>query len=227
MSLFCLVHGAFLGAWCWDLLIPELEARGHEAVAMDLPLEDPDAGAVRYAEEVLQALQGAGDDVVLVGHSMSGLFIPIVANQRAVRKLVYLAAGIPKVGTSVVDRVLHGNESDMFNPAHLNKDPSKDEAVAIEILFHDCKPEVAHWAISKLRHQASRVVFAEISPIQAMPDIESAYIVCTEDRTVDPAWSKRTARELLGVEAIALPSGHCPQISRPVHLAEVLTSLTK
>jgi hypothetical protein len=76
MSLFCLVHGAFLGAWCWDLLIPELEARGHEAVAMDLPLEDPDAGAVRYAEEVLQALQGAGDDVVLVGHSMSGLFIP-------------------------------------------------------------------------------------------------------------------------------------------------------
>jgi pimeloyl-ACP methyl ester carboxylesterase len=172
---------------------------------------------------VLQALQGAGDDVVLVGHSMSGLFIPFVANQRAVRKLVYLAAGIPKVGTSVVDRVLHGNESDMFNPACLNKDPSKDEAVALEMLFHDCKPEVAHWAISKLRHQASRVVFAEISPIQAMPDIESAYIVCTEDRTVDPAWSKRTARELLGVEAIALPGGHCPQISRPVHLAEVLT----
>jgi pimeloyl-ACP methyl ester carboxylesterase len=194
---------------------------------MDLPLEDPDAGAVRYAETVLQALQGVGDDVVLVGHSMTGLVIPIVANQRPVRKLVYLAAGIPKVGTSLIERISHGDESDMFNSVAPAKDPSQDEAVAMKLLFHDCEPDVANWAIANLRPQASALIFSEISPLQSMPNVESAYIVCTEDRTFTLAWSKRAAYELLGVEAIALPGGHCPQISRPVHLAEILTSVAK
>jgi pimeloyl-ACP methyl ester carboxylesterase len=227
MSLFCLVHGAYLGTWCWDLLIPELEARGHQAIAMDLPLEELDAGATRYAEAVLQTLQDAGDDVVLVGHSMSGLFIPIVANQRPVRQLIYLVAGIPKVGTSVNERFLEGDELDMFNRAYLNKDPSPNKAVAMELLFHDCKPEMANWASSKLRNQASGLVFTEITPLQTMPDVGCAYILCTEDRTFTPEWSRRAARELLGVEAIALPGGHCPQLSRPVHLAEVLTSVAQ
>ncbi|MBW4546543.1 MAG: alpha/beta hydrolase [Symplocastrum torsivum CPER-KK1] len=227
MSLFCLVHGAYCGAWCWDLLIPELEARGHKAVAMDLPIEEPEAGAIRYAEVVLQALQGISDDVILVGHSMSGLVIPVVASQHPVRKLVYLAGGIPKVGTSVVERISHGDESDMFNSAAPNKDASEDNALAMELLFHDCKPEVAQWAIPKLRYQASGLVFSEISPLQTMPEVESAYIVCTEDRTFTSVWSKRAAREILGVDAIALQSGHCPQLSRPVELADVLDSITQ
>jgi pimeloyl-ACP methyl ester carboxylesterase len=223
MSLFCLVHGAFLGAWCWEMLIPELKAGNHQVVAMDLPLEDPEAGAVRYAEAVLQALKGVDDDVVLVGHSMTGLFIPLIASQRKVRKLVFLAGGIPKVGTSVSER-LQGFESDMFNPDPdcLNQDPSQDEAVAMKLLFHDCEPDVARWAVSKLRPQASRLIYSEVSPLQVWPDVESSYILCTEDRTFTPGWSRRAAREILGVNAIELPGGHCPQLSRPSHLADIL-----
>jgi hypothetical protein len=36
MSVFCLVHGHWHGAWCWQRLIGELESRGHRAVAMGL-----------------------------------------------------------------------------------------------------------------------------------------------------------------------------------------------
>ena len=221
MSVFCLVHGACLGAWCWERLIPHLEACGHEAIAMDLPLEDPEAGAVRYAEAVLQALKGVDDDVVLVGHSMSGLLIPLIATQRKVRKLVFLAGCIPKVGTSVTER-LQGFEPDMFNPDCLNQDPSQDEAVAMKFLFHDCEPDVARWAVSKLRPQASRLIFSEVSPLPFWPDVESSYILCTDDQTLTPAWSRRAAREILGVNAMELPGRHCPQLSRPSHLADIL-----
>ena len=31
MTTFVLIHGGFHGGWCWDYLIPELEARGHSA----------------------------------------------------------------------------------------------------------------------------------------------------------------------------------------------------
>jgi hypothetical protein len=47
-------------------------------------------------------------------------------------------------------------------------------------------------------------------------------IVCTEDRTITPAWQRKAARELLGVEPTALPGGHCPHVSRPEALAYVL-----
>lgn len=57
MSLFCLVHGAFQGTWCWDLLIPYLEAQGHKTVAIDLPIEDASATLSQMADVVIQVLQ--------------------------------------------------------------------------------------------------------------------------------------------------------------------------
>jgi pimeloyl-ACP methyl ester carboxylesterase len=44
---------------------------------------------------------------------------------------------------------------------------------------------------------------------------------------LNPEWSQWAARERLGVQAIELPGGHCPHISRPDELAAVLLSLTE
>jgi pimeloyl-ACP methyl ester carboxylesterase len=84
VTTFGLVHGAWHGAWCWDLLVPELERRGHGAVAPDLPIDDALAGLADYERTVVDAL-GDRDDVVLVGHSMGTLVIPLVAAARPVR----------------------------------------------------------------------------------------------------------------------------------------------
>ena len=43
MTTFALVHGAWHGAWCWEPVMAELERRGHRAVAVDLPCDDPAA----------------------------------------------------------------------------------------------------------------------------------------------------------------------------------------
>jgi pimeloyl-ACP methyl ester carboxylesterase len=94
MSRFGLVHGAGLGAWCWDRLIPELEAHGHQAATVDLPLNDHSAGASSLAQTVLDAFAGI-DDLVIVGHSISGLIIPVTASCRFVRRLVFLHAVLP------------------------------------------------------------------------------------------------------------------------------------
>ena len=37
MATFALVHGSWHGGWCWNLLVDELEKRGHRSVAPDLP----------------------------------------------------------------------------------------------------------------------------------------------------------------------------------------------
>ncbi len=78
---FVLVHGAYHGAWCWDQLRAELERGGHATTAVDLPCDDPDAGAERYVDEVLHAIPKQPDALVMVGHSLAGLTIPIAASR--------------------------------------------------------------------------------------------------------------------------------------------------
>jgi pimeloyl-ACP methyl ester carboxylesterase len=63
MATFALVHGAWHGGWCWDLLVDELEKRGHRSVAPDLPGDDPSATWDTYAGVVTDALSGVDDPV--------------------------------------------------------------------------------------------------------------------------------------------------------------------
>src|SRR4051794_13971431 len=102
--IFGLVHGAWGGAWSWERVAAELERLGHEALAIELPCDDPQAGCARYAKEVEAALADAGDAVVLVGPSLGGLTVPLVAARRPLRRLVSLCALLPLPGLSYVEQ---------------------------------------------------------------------------------------------------------------------------
>jgi pimeloyl-ACP methyl ester carboxylesterase len=233
MATFGLVHGAGHGAWCWERLIPLLEALGHRAVAMDLPCEDPTAGPGCYAEVVDRAIPAA-NDLVLVGHSLSGLTIPLVAARRPVRRLVYLCAIVPEFGRSLADQV--SADPGLYDGV-LRTHPGRvtapdgtvtfrDATAARDVFYHDCTPADVAWAFARLRPQAP-TPRREPCPLAAWPAGERAYILCREDRAVSPAWSRRVARERLGVEPIELEGSHSPFISRPSVLAGVLDRLAR
>ncbi|MBX6313503.1 MAG: alpha/beta hydrolase [Isosphaeraceae bacterium] len=216
-----LVHGGGLGAWCWEMLLPELEKRGLHAATVDLPFEDQSAGAARFAEAVLDAFAGI-EDLVLVGHSFAGLITPLVAARRPVQRLIFIHSLLPRPGLSVADQL--AAEPDLFNPDMLATQGPwwEEEAIATRFLFHDCPAEVAHRAFARLRPMESQLAMTEVTPLEAWPGVPCAYILCTDDRTATPAWARRAARERLGVDPIEIPGGHCPFLSRPRQLAEVL-----
>src|SRR5438132_3499784 len=228
MSIFCLVNGSTQNPLCWKLLIPELEKHGHQTITPSLPVDEPAASGTRYAEVIAQALEDASDNVVLVGHSASGMFIPLVPSLRPIRRLVYLAALIPKPGASIRDQLT--TDPDMLNPewvatCRAGNDPSTNDEVAIKFLFHDCQPEAINLGLTtRIRMYAERAM-TEIFPLKALLEVPSSYIVCSDDRTITPDWSRRTARERLGVETIELPAGHCPYLSRLSQLADVLIEM--
>jgi len=227
---FGLVHGAWHGAWCWERLIPELEARGHRGVAVDLPCEDPAAGARRYAE-VVDATLPAGDDLVLVGHSLAGLTIPLVAARRPVRALVFLCAVLPAFGESLDDQL--ARDAGVYAPgyathpgrvAHPDGSTSWTDAAAAEVFYHDCAPADARRAAARLRRQ-SPAPRREPCPLAAWPAAHRVSIYCRDDRAIAPEWAERAARERLGVEPLALDGGHSPFLSRPAALARLLHSV--
>src|ERR1700694_3387459 len=190
MTTFGLVHGAWHGDWCWQYLIPELEARGHRAGAVDLPTDDPRAGAERYAAIVLHALDCFDEDVVLVGHSLAGLTIPVVASLRPVRHLVYLCAIIPRPRAAWDDVAAEQPAFGHYEPSipavgHPDGSASCPEGCAVELFYHDCPSDLGRWAARLLRRQNWRVS-QEITPLAVFPDGPAAFIPCTGGPVLRP-----------------------------------------
>ena len=234
MATFGLVHGAGHGAWCWDRLRPLLESRGHRAVAVDLPCEDPEAGATRYAAIVDAALPRT-DDLVLVGHSLGGLTIPLVAARRPTRALVFLCGLVPAFGHSFAAQI--AADPAIYAPGYAahpgrvtHPDGSTswaDPASVREVFYHDCTPVDVAWAWSCLRRQA-RAPRNEPCPLSAWPAVDRMVsILCQDDRAIAPTWSRRVARDRLGVDALELPGSHSPFLSRPAELATLLDGVSR
>jgi pimeloyl-ACP methyl ester carboxylesterase len=231
MTTFALIHGAWHGAWCWDPLIPELERRGQRAVAVDLPCDDPAATTMDNAKLVADSLAGTdpSDDVVVVGHSLGGLTAAVIPLLRPVRRIVFLCALMPRPGRSLGEVL--GSEPDTtteaFNalPRPVGSDGSVtwDPDIAGPFFYQACPPETAAWAAPRLRTQVWTTT-NEPCPLEQWPDCELTSIVCTEDELLTPAWSRRIARDVLGVEPVELPGGHFPMLAIPTQLAVALTT---
>ena len=231
MTTFALVHGAWHRRTCWDPTADRLRAAGHEVVAVDLPCENPEAGLVDYAGAVLEALQPtpAGEDLVVVGHSLGGLTIPLVAAARPVRELVFLCAMVPMPGVALRDDVWGDpgafaagwRERAAHQIAHEDGSTSWPEDVAVDVFYEDCEPALAAWSAGQLRRQAWTVA-GEPHPLAAYPDVPARAIVCTEDRVLDPDSCARHAADRLGASVVRLGGGHSPMLAQPDALADLL-----
>jgi len=132
-------------------------------------------------------------DLVVVGHSLAGLTIPLVAQSRLVGG-VYLSP----------DGAVH------WHP----------EAAAASF-FADCQPDVAVAAAARLRGQFWTIT-QEVTPLQRWPSVPSSYVLGSADPIVNPAWSRRVVPRVLGVQPIEVAAGHSPFLSAPVALADAL-----
>lgn len=100
-----------MGEWAWSEVASRLRQSGHDVHPMTLSglREGDDAAGVRLAthvQDVLEHMQRHGlNDVVLVGHSYSGLVVGQVAAQAPDRVLhtIYVEAFLPVDGQSLLD----------------------------------------------------------------------------------------------------------------------------
>lgn len=243
MTFFALVHGGAHGGWCWEEVVPRLEALGHQCSAPDLPFGEAD-GVSEWADEVIASIPPAtNQDVVVVGHSLGGIALPVVAARRSVKRLVFLAAMVPIPGKSLMDvyaaepdavtvsgvkEALHGEPApELVDPddADADADAVMPWARARESFYLDLPEEVARRAWRRLRPQGM-LPFTEPCPLDAWPDVPSTYIVMTDDRAVNPQWSRRVATGRLGADLIELPGSHSPFYANPEELVRVLDAVS-
>jgi pimeloyl-ACP methyl ester carboxylesterase len=108
---FVLVPGAWMGEWAWSEVASCLRRKGHGVDAITLTgLHDGDEAAVvrlaAHVQDVLDHLRTNGlRDVVLVGHSYSGVVVGQVAAlvPGLVARTIYVEAFLPVDGRSLLE----------------------------------------------------------------------------------------------------------------------------
>jgi pimeloyl-ACP methyl ester carboxylesterase len=222
---FVLVHGAWHDARTWDRLREILDGRGCRSIAVDLPIDDVAVDGSGYARVIAAAAADLEAEApVVVGHSMSGIAIPLVPALVPVRRLVFLAALIPAPGERMADvQVREHTLGDARAVARDDQGRSYWTSLdaAIDMLYPDCDRAVAEVAAARLRHQA-RAPHDERCPLERFPDVPTSYIVMRADRMIRPEWSRIAAAQRLGVEPIEMSGGHSPMLADPQRLADVL-----
>jgi thioesterase domain-containing protein len=224
MSTFVLVPGAGGQAWYWHRLVPELRARGHEAIAVDLPAADDGAGLAEYADAVVAAIGDRRGGLVLVGQSLGGFTVPLVAERVPVERIVLLNAMVPKPGESAGDWWEVTGQAAARAAYAEREGRTADTVDPLVDFFHDVPPDITREAMAGAADQ-SGTPFEKPWPLTSWPDVPTRFLQGHEDRFFPLEFQRRVvAQRLPGVEVEELPGGHLLALSRPVELAEALLS---
>jgi pimeloyl-ACP methyl ester carboxylesterase len=116
MTRFVVVAGAWLGAWAWDEVVPELREAGHEVHALTLSglaeRQDVPAGQQTHVQDIVDEVERLDlRDVVLVGHSYAGVPVGQAAELIGDRlaRVVFVDSNVPVDGKSFLDSFPSGH----------------------------------------------------------------------------------------------------------------------
>jgi len=221
MGALMLVHGVGHGAWCWRRTKADLDDRGHDVVAVDLPL----TGLGDDAAAVQRALDDWGRSVMLVGHSYAGLVISkAAAERRDVQHLVYVAAMLVDGGDVYLDRMREfaaapiNAEVDLTADGNLVVRPE----TAVGCFYNECDRAEAEEAARRLRPTAARCL-SEPPGVEPWRSIPSTYVLCLRDRAIHPDFQRWMSAR--AGEVVTFDTDHSPFMSMPERFVDLLDGL--
>lgn len=233
MARFVLVHGAWLGAWCWRGTIARLEAQGHEAAAFDLAGHGEDRTPVesvtfaQYVDRTVQAVNDARGEAILVGHSMGGAIARQAAARArgSVRAVVAVTSIWPRDGGTLLSTV------DGFDPAYLaeivwaeNRRSARlsEEGVRRFVCCHCAEADIE---AALPRRTAEPAAPYETPLFFAGTGVPQYYVECLRDRVVPIPVQRRMHAGWPEDRIYALDADHAPFFSKPEEFASILNQI--
>ena len=234
---YILVHGAYHGKWCWDKVVPILEKEGNQVYAIDLPghgndnTSPEDVTLELYQKKILQTINSIDGQVTLIGHSLGGVSISLVAEHvpDKIESLIYLSAVLPLDGESAFSASSldpNPNESIYYEISENQKTVKVVSELAKNIFYNDCSEEDKDYGYSKLCVQAMEPFFATVNLTQErFGNIKKYYIETINDKglsiEIQRIFHQRTKCEAV----ISLESGHSPFFSMPQKLSDAILGI--
>lgn len=216
------VHGAFADGSSWANVIPLLQAKGLNVIAVQNPLTslEDDVAATR------RAIAQMDGPVLLVGHSYGGMVISEAGKDPKVAGLVYVAALVPEEGQNVND-VNAAMPLTAVGP-EFQLSPEGFLSLSLkginEFFAQDISPEERKvifatqvtWAASATQEKVYSPAW-KIKP--------SWFIVAAKDGMINPDLQRFKAK-LIKATTVELVSSHVPMISQPNKVADFIIRAT-
>jgi pimeloyl-ACP methyl ester carboxylesterase len=229
-----LVHGGGMAADSWGLVVEEIHRLAPEltVLALDMPGRRNKPGDLRemtiadYVDSLVGDIESAGlDEIVIVGHSLGAMMLPGVVTRLGaarVREMIFAAAFLPPVGTSIVDgspliarvagRIAKKNE------------PTETPQWMARFVFMNGIPSYRRrFMTGKLYAESLRILTEKVSR-RGMPDeVPRTWILTRRDRALAPKVQRKYIEALGGVSTlIEMDTCHFMMISEPDRLAGIL-----
>lgn len=236
---FVLVHGAWQAPYAWQFVKQRLEQQNQRVIVVELPGHGTDATPPAtltldaYRDKVVAAITAQSDNVILVGHSLGGMVVTEVAEKIPARieKLVYIGAFLPANGQSLL--ALASTDSTSQLGAALV--PSADQLTLgirpdrlIPVFIQDGSDAAKELVTNNYRAEPA-IPFTNPVILTAanFGKVDKYYVHTAQDNAVGLRLQKRMAAAAGITKTYTLNSSHCPFLSVPDQVSDVLLGLAK
>lgn len=225
--MFVLLHGAGLGRWIWDEVLPLLYG---EAIALDLPgrsdgTNPSDVTLEQCIDLVTETLEAQRLPVALVGHSFSGEIALAAAARtpRKVARVILIASPIPESGKSFLSETPLPQRlilSLMLRTAR--NGISLPQSLLKKAYCNDLDESKTELVLRNVTREAPRIY---LDPVDwsALPEkMPRFFVKLLNDQSVRREDQDRFMKRISATAVQVLPAGHLPMLSNPDGLARVL-----
>lgn len=245
MAGFVLIHGAFHGGWCFDLISEILRSKGHFVAAPDLPGMGGDESALRaatlagWADFTLEQCRAVRAEIgdaplVLAGHSRGGSVISTAAeaDRTEIDALAYISAMmIPAAATTEMLEAI----SPMPTAGMIQLVPVENGAgICID-------PEWARSTFAQLSPSVHldaalpRLVSEPLGPMRTPVEVTHerwgrvprTFIHCRHDQAIGLERQQEMVRLSPGTASVTIEADHSPFFSAPEALADALIAVAE
>jgi pimeloyl-ACP methyl ester carboxylesterase len=214
-----LVHAAWADASSWSKVIPVLQKRGTQVVAVQIPLTSlsDDVAAVR------RALQRTSEPVILAGHSYGGAVITAAASgETKVKALVYIAAMAPAEGETV-GQLLHRAPP---HPSAPQLAPDEEGLIWMTAAgFSNAVAQESSAEDTAVMAATQKPIWVKClgEPMTKPAWIEkpSRFLIAERDRMIAPDTQRFMAQRARG-HVVALNVDHTPLNSAPERVVQII-----
>jgi pimeloyl-ACP methyl ester carboxylesterase len=230
-----LVHGGGLAADSWELTVDEIHRLAPEltVLALDMPGRRNKPGDLRemtiadFVDSLVGDVESAGlEDVVIVGHSIGGMTLPVVVTKLGaarVREMIFAAAFLPPEGASIADSLpwLLARIARRFVTRGV---PRETPRLLVRFAYLNGVPSHRRrFMTGKLYPESLRILTENVSRRGMPDDIPRTWILTKRDRALSPKVQRKYIEGLGGVQTLLeIDTCHCLMVSEPERLAETL-----
>jgi pimeloyl-ACP methyl ester carboxylesterase len=222
---FVLLHGAMLGRWVWERVVPELAG---PALTVDFPGRGARPADVRALSlgDVIDSVVTDVDSwptgrVVLVVHSLSGIVAPALISRLPgrVAHVVFVSAAVPTPGVSYLDALPFLQRLSLrFAVSTQRKGVLSPAWATRRVLCNDLDEPATSLVVDNITREAPRM-YTDPVPGEVPAATPTVYVKLTSDRGFSPAMQDRMIARLHEPRVEEIDAGHLAMLGHPGRLA--------